>query len=352
MLLVAPSPLAVSRYARSRAPAIRIERLTKRFAVQRRWVELLRNPGERRHTMALDAVSLTANEGEIVGLLGPNGAGKTTLLKIASTLVLPDAGSVEIGGVDVVRSPGLARGIVSPVSADERSLEWRLSARENLRFYGALHGLAGAALHSRIDELLHTMQLADAGERRVATYSSGMKQRLLIARGLLPAPRVLLLDEPTRSLDPLAARAFRDLLRSEIAGRQGCTILMATHDPDEAMDLCDRIAILDHGRVEALGTARDLMRAFGEERYRLWLRADISPRDLSAAVAGIQLRPELDNDGWTVGDIELAPGQNAIDVLAALVGRGAPVGRFEKIQPTVADMMERVLARRPREGNA
>jgi ABC-2 type transport system ATP-binding protein len=329
----------------SNAVVIRIEGLTKRFIVPRRWADLLRGRAVARHATALEDVSLSASRGEIVGLLGPNGAGKTTLLKIASTLVLPDAGTVEISGVDVVRYPAQARWLIAPVSADERSLEWRLTARENLRFYGALHGLHGPRLRHRIEDLLAVVQLGDTADKLVGAFSSGMKQRLLIARGLLASPHVILLDEPTRSLDPLAARSFREFLRQELAGRHGCTILLATHDPEEALELCDRIAILDRGRVLASGSTPELIKAYSEEQYRIWVGATTAAAALEAVAPTLRRRTDLDTDAWTVVDVDLAPDTTADALLSALVHRGIPVGRFERIQLTLAELIQRVVQR-------
>ena len=351
--VAAPRAAAVGNGARPGHPVIRIDGLCKRFPIPRGWRGLIPPRRPREYVTALDGVSLTVAEGEILALLGPNGAGKTTLLKTISTLVLPDRGTVEVAGVDVVRDPSAARRLLSPVAADERSLEWRLSAHENLRFFGALQGLHGDALRRRIDELLAVTGLADAGAKRVGMFSSGMRQRLLIARGLLPRPRVLLLDEPTRSLDPLAARAFRDFLGHEVAGRQGCTILMSTHDPDEALGLSDRIAILDHGRVMALGSQRELANAYVEDRFRVWMHsADLA---LAMAVARdahhVHPIPELDGDDHSVLEIDVRTGGgDATELLSALVRGGVRVARFEKVQPTVADLMERVV--RVRGGNA
>ncbi len=349
-LSVAASADAIGcRTSASGPVVIRIVGLTKRFAVRRGWRQLLsRTP--RRMTTALGGVSIEARAGEIVGLLGPNGAGKTTLLKILSTLVLPDGGRAEIAGYDIVRDAALARQVLAPVTADERSLEWRLSARENLRFFGVLHGLAGAALNARISELLAGVDLADAGDKLVGAVSSGMRQRLLIARALLSKPQALLLDEPTRSLDPLAARAFRDFLRQEVAGRQGCAVLLATHDPDEALDLCDRIAILDKGRLLASGTARSLSREFGEERYRIWMSEWNAAASVALGRRRLVLRraPEHDTDGWSVAELDLPDHADPADVLAQLIAAGLRIGRYEKVQPTVAELMERVLRQQRR----
>jgi ABC-2 type transport system ATP-binding protein len=345
-VLSATGPTVQRLSPETRTPMVCVNGLVKRFVVRRRLSQLLR-PGAM--TTALAGISVAAFEGEIVGLLGPNGAGKTTLLKILSTLILPNAGSVEIGGIDVVRHPAESRRLVAPVSADERSLDWRLSARENLRFFGTLHGLSGTALRSRISELLETVELSATGEKLVGAFSSGMRQRLLIARGLLSQPKVLLLDEPTRSLDPLGARAFREFLRREIAGRQGCTILLATHDPAEALELCDRIAILDRGHLLASGTPSELTREFGDERYHVWsAEPDHAAFEaLTRQGVGVRATEELDADGCSMVELELpAHSSDSATVLAALVRAGAPVSRFEKVKPTVADLMERVVRAR------
>src|SRR5690606_25256479 len=131
------------------------------------------------------------------------------------------------------------------------------------------HGLRGREAEARVGELLRVVALADTGEKMVGSFSSGMKQRLLIARALLSRPRILLLDEPTRSLDPLSARDFRAFLREEIAGQQGCSVILATHSAEEALNLCDRLAVLRKGELLAIGPAEELARRYGEERYRL-----------------------------------------------------------------------------------
>ena len=164
------------------------------------------------------------------------------------------------------------RSVLAPVIADERSLYWRLTAYENLELFAKLQGMRGAAVHARVNDVLDVVGLGDTAEKIVAAFSSGMKQRLLIARALVAQPRVLLLDEPTRSLDPISARGFRAFLREEISGRQGCTVLLATHSADEVLELCTRVAVLDHGRLLATGTTTSLARELGEERYALFTR--------------------------------------------------------------------------------
>jgi len=212
----------------------------------------------RRHppVLALRDLSLAVRRGETLGLLGTNGAGKTTLLKILATLILPNAGKATVHGWDVVQDAGQVRGTVGVVTGAERSFYWRLTGRQNLEFFAAFQGLGARATAARIEELRWRLGL-DALDRRFGLYSTGMRQRLAIARALLPQPAVLLMDEPTRSLDPLATAALYRVIRST---RAGCTIVLATHSLAEAEALCDRVAILHRGRLLAWGTVSELRR--------------------------------------------------------------------------------------------
>jgi ABC-2 type transport system ATP-binding protein len=193
------------------------------------------------------------------------------------------------------------------------------------------------------------VNLAEAAERLVTGYSSGMKQRLLVARTLLARPSVLLLDEPTRSLDPISARAFRRFLREDVALAQGCTVLLATHNAEEAFDLCDRVGVLDRGRLIAVGPTADLARQVGENRFMLWVR----PPDRSAIAALVQ-RGILENptefvaelDGWHRVECDLRGGlTGAAQAVAFLSQSGVSVGRCEPVKLSLADLLERVLVR-------
>lgn len=329
-------------------PVVRITGLSKRFPVRRSLRQALLEPRARQYRLALRAVSFAVMPGEFFGLLGVNGAGKTTLFKILSTLVQPDAGSASVEGYDIQRTPGEVRRRLAPVIADERSLLWRLSARENLRLYASLYGLRGRAAERRVTELLATVGLADAGAKLVGQFSSGMKQRLLIARALLPRPRVLLLDEPTRSLDPLAARAFRRLLREEIAHDHGCTVLLATHNAEEAFHLCDRVGVLHAGMLVALGAAADLARAAGAELYRLVTRAPNHPLFAELVREGVVHGCAVTaarEDGWATVELRLGGGvSGAAAVLERLVGAGVPVALFEQVALPLAELIERLVA--------
>jgi ABC-2 type transport system ATP-binding protein len=326
---------------------IAIDALSKRFAVRRGWRSLLTG-GDATFVQALDRVSLEIRRRELFGVLGPNGAGKTTLFKVLSTLILPDTGRVTIAGHDLVRSSPRVRSILTPVITDERSLNWRVSAEENLRFYASLYGLQGVVMRERISELLDLVELTEAGGRPVGAFSSGMKQRLLIARALLPSPEILLLDEPTRSLDPVAARRFRSFIREHLVAKLGCTVLLATHNTEEALELCDRMAILDRGRVLEVGAARDLSRGCGSQVYRARARRfepDIIEILQSTGLAGeIQRREHA--DGWEVIEFTVPGGdEGAADALAALVRHGTALVQFEPLPMTLADVIEQAVRR-------
>jgi ABC-2 type transport system ATP-binding protein len=333
-----------------RRVAIRIESLTKRFVVRRGLREMIRHPRATRTMTALDNIALEVGAGEFLGVLGPNGAGKTTLFKTLATLILPDSGRAIVEGYDVVGDAVAVRRLLTPVIADERSLNWRLTATENLDLYAALLDVPRAERVQRVRKVLIDVGLDDTGRKMAGAFSSGMRQRLLIARALLARPKVLLLDEPTRSLDPISARAFRRFLREEIIERHGCTVVLATHNAEEAFDLCDRVAILDHGRLLACGPAQALAREYGEERHRVWTTAPDHPAFAAlierGAVERIEATNESDGD-WACLDLVMRGSlTDSAAVLAALTTAGVPVARFERMSLSLADLLERVVAAR------
>ena len=217
--------------------------------------------GRRGEVRAVDGVSFTAPDGEITGLLGPNGAGKTTLLRMLATLMIPDAGSARIDGHDVVRDRYAVRRRIGVLS-DARGLYPRLSARENIRYYGALHGLVGDTLDARVDELVRALGIAGIADRRAQGFSQGERMKVAIARALVHDPQAILLDEPTNGLDIMSIRALRSLLR-ELRANGKC-LLFSSHVMQEVSALCDSIVILGRGRVIATGTAAELLLQSGE----------------------------------------------------------------------------------------
>ena len=209
-------------------------------------------------TVAVEGVSLTVPTGSVLAILGPNGAGKTTLLRILAGLVLPSVGTAQICGLDVIQEEGRARGLVGVSLGDDRSLYWRLSGRRNLDFFAALHGLSRGEARQRIDELGNLLEIPL--DQSVQANSSGIRQRILIARALLHDPSVLLLDEPTKSLDPASAQGLRSFIRERLARDFGKTVVIATHNLPEAELLGDEIAIMKRGRIRGCGTL-DVLRS-------------------------------------------------------------------------------------------
>jgi ABC-2 type transport system ATP-binding protein len=204
---------------------------------------------------AVDSLDLTVGRGEIFGLLGPNGAGKTTTAGMLTTRVVPTSGTASVGGIDVVRHPSLAKQILGIVS-QQNTLDRQLSVWENLYFHGRLFGMGSKESRQMADELLEKFQLSKWAKASVYALSGGMAQRLMVARAIFHRPAVLFLDEPTAGLDPQSRLALWDLL-GELNG-DGQTILLTTHYMEEADQLCDRVAIMDHGRILALGTPDQL----------------------------------------------------------------------------------------------
>jgi ABC-2 type transport system ATP-binding protein len=242
----------------SATPAILAEKLVKRYPVFRGFRDLALRPFDRRTTTALDGLDLRVEPGRAFCLLGPNGAGKTTLIKVLSTLVLPDGGRAAVDGHDVERDPGPVKRAIGYALNDERGFYWRLTGRQNLEFFGALHGLRGGAGARRIEEVLRLTGLEAAADNRFNAYSTGMRQMLAFARALLADAGVLLVDEPTRSLDPLAADRVRSFLRRELVEAGGKTVFWATHDLAEAAAYAHEVAIISRGRVRFQAAASSL----------------------------------------------------------------------------------------------
>lgn len=234
---------------------------------------------------AVKGVSFDIQEGEIFSLLGPNGAGKTTTISMLSTLYIPTSGDATIGGHSVIKEPMAVRNIIGVVPQDLALYE-DLSARENLAFWGQMYGLSGKALGTRVDEVLEQIGLADRAKERVKAYSGGMKRRVNIGVGLLHKPRLLFMDEPTVGIDPQSRRAILDSVKD--LNKQGMTVLYTTHYMEEAAELSDRVGIIDHGELIALGTQAELTRQVGEnEILLLHIGEDEDAEALAKSLKGI-----------------------------------------------------------------
>jgi ABC-2 type transport system ATP-binding protein len=210
---------------------------------------------------AVKGITFNIKEGEIFSLLGPNGAGKTTTISMLSTLYTPTAGDASIGGHSISKEPMAVKQVIGVVP-QELALYEDLTARENLIFWGQMYGLSGKSLNSRVDEVLEQIGLVDKAKNQVKTYSGGMKRRVNIGVGLLHKPRLLFMDEPTVGIDPQSRRAILDTVKD--LNKQGMTVLYTTHYMEEAEELSDRVGIIDHGELIALGTQDELTKQVGQ----------------------------------------------------------------------------------------
>jgi len=260
--------------------------------------------------VVLDGVDLTVAEGTIFALLGPNGAGKTTMIRILSTLIEPDAGRVRVADHDVVDDPDEVRAAIG-VTGQFSALDELLTGMDNLRLMAALNHIGRSTGKERVGELLDRFGLADAAHKPVSTYSGGMRRRLDLAMTLVGTPRVIFLDEPTTGLDPVSRRRMWDSIRELVAG--GVTIFLTTQYLDEADELADQIAVLDHGRVVAEGTSDELKRRIPGGHVRLQLATPSALRAAGELLEGAwrdeeQLRIQVPTDG-TVASLRHLLGQ-------------------------------------------
>jgi ABC-2 type transport system ATP-binding protein len=250
--------------------AIETQGLTKHFPSQRGW----RRWARPLPFTAVTNVNLTIPQGQIFGLLGPNGAGKTTLVKMLCTLIAPSSGHAAVMGIPLSQEARI-KAQVGLVVADERTFYWRLTAYQNLLFFAAMHGLHGAAAKKQTHAVLSAVHLQAHAQRRISDFSTGMRQRLAIARALLHQPRLLFLDEPSRSLDPTAVSQLHTLIRQ--LNSQGITIFLVTHNMAEAASLCHTVALMHQGTIRKMGTPAELRQTLQpKQRYTITTTA-VSP---------------------------------------------------------------------------
>ncbi|MGO1834714.1 ABC transporter, ATP-binding protein [Actinomycetales bacterium JB111] len=300
-------------------PAIQVTGLTKSFGT---------------HTV-LDGLDLTVERGEIFALLGPNGAGKTTAITVLTTLVRPDAGQVVVAGHDVRRDPDAVKARIA-LTGQSAAVDEALNARENIAMFGRLSGLGARRSRERADELLARFGLSDAARRRVATFSGGMRRRLDLALSFVVQPQILFLDEPTTGLDTRSRRDVWDTITSLASA--GTTVFLTTQYLEEADQLADRIAVLDGGRIVALGTADELKARSGGETVELRAQAgdliDAVPTD--GTVAGLRLALDRFDARGLEGVVSLRR-PTLDDVFLDLTERTSPVGRDARRDVLVPD---------------
>jgi ABC-2 type transport system ATP-binding protein len=328
--------------ASQRVVAISISNLSKTYPVSFPRLRALFRRSVKSPVEALKQVSFEVYTGEIFGLIGRNGAGKTTLAKIVATLVQPTDGTVAVHGFDSVRDDENVRRQIGLASAEERSFYWRLTAEQNLLFFARLHGLADREAKTRIQELFARLELEEASRRRFGELSSGNKQRLSIARALLASPPVLLLDEPTRSLDPLAAARMREMIKSLAEQDPPATILFTSHNLAEVETLCGRVAIISRGRIRAIDTPASLRNlTSGSERIHFTV-AGIEPNEINEALkstADIEVSAS-DTNAIKVSITRQSGDEHLDAVLRKLQQLGARIIDIETERATLFDVLE------------
>jgi ABC-2 type transport system ATP-binding protein len=287
---------------------------------------------------ALRDVSFEIETGEIFGLIGRNGAGKTTLTKIIATLIQPTGGAVTVRDFDSVKDEVKVRSLVGLATAEERSFYWRLTAEQNLLFFARLYGLHDAEARNRIRQLFEQLNLGELAARRFSELSTGNKQRLAIARAILPSPPILLLDEPTRSLDPLAAEDMRRLILSF----KGVSILLTSHNLSEVEELCNRVAIISKGEIRAVDSPENLRRQNKQTQQVAITLSGVSENLLRESLPARLLNFTIENHTETVS---LKFQREADDDLLGetirfLTNNGAKILDIETVKPTLLDVLE------------
>lgn len=303
---------------------------------------LVKKHGDR---VAVDRVSFCVQEGEIFGLLGPNGAGKTTTISILATLLLPDGGQATIGGYDLVRETSQIKPLIGFVP-QELALYPTLSAWDNLAFFSRIYGLRGTALKERIAAVLDLVGLRDRAGDAVRTFSGGMKRRLNIAASLIHRPRVLFLDEPTVGVDPQSRNFIFEHI--ERLKAEGMTIIYTTHYMEEAERLCDRVAIMDEGRILALDTTKELIGLLGGGVIYLGLAADA----VEALLPSIRALPHVQTISTQDGRLKLETGEARaalLELIELCNTRNVPILSLEVLEPNLESVFLHLTGKRLRD---
>ena len=290
---------------------------------------------------AVDGVDLQIERGEIFGLLGPNGAGKSTTIRMLCTLLEPTSGTARVNGFDTVKQANDVRRSLGTVLAGERSIYWKLTGRENLEYFAALYHIPQAVAKKRVDELIERMELKDRANELVEKYSTGMRQRIAIAKALLARPPILLLDEPTLGLDPQAARNLRELIAQ--LKQEGHTILLTTHYMEEADQLSDRIGIIDKGKVIALDTPEALKRRIEQkEIIRLELTGwhdEIAEKLKNiSGIENITTHQQGESDLWEVNLHALNSRAALPRIVEHISGNGTRLVNMNIVKPSLEDV--------------
>jgi ABC-2 type transport system ATP-binding protein len=293
---------------------------------------------------AVDNISFDVKKSEVFGLLGPNGAGKTTTIRMLSTLSRPTDGTATIGGYDIVKKDNKVRQLIGLVS-EKMIMYDRLTAEENLRFFGKLYSIPKSTLNGRIDELLELVKLSKWKDSKVGTFSTGMKQRMNVVRALLNMPKVLFLDEPTLGLDPQSTVEVREFIK-KINKENETTIILTTHMMNEADILCDCIGIIDHGKIAALDTPANLKNSISGANTTILILeiANLTP-DLMTTLQDLKCVETISQENSTHIKIH-AHGDDAFDnIIDAIRAKKGNIVSIQNIQPTLEDVFLHITGR-------
>jgi ABC-2 type transport system ATP-binding protein len=325
-------------------PAIRCADVSRVFKIRGR-----KRKEDLRELTALDGVSLEVPVGEMFGLLGPNGAGKTTLIKILSTLLLPTSGSAQVCGLDVVTDAREIRRLISMVSGGETSGYGLLTVEENLWMFARFYGLEDRVARARVAELLEVVGIADRRRTKISDLSTGLRQKMNFVRGFVCDPTVVFLDEPTLGLDVTAARDVRAYVRRWLTDHTDRTVLLTTHYMAEADEMCDRLAIIDSGRLLALDAPAALKRQLQREAVFTLRVAPLGPppnrEAMIEAVPGVKHLTVVDRDGLTELQLILDRDAALPEVLAHVAERGSSLIGLEKREPSLEDVFVDLVGR-------
>jgi ABC-2 type transport system ATP-binding protein len=307
---------------------------------------------EAKELLALQGINLEVQPGELFGLLGPNGAGKTTLIKILTTLLAPTRGQAEVAGLDVIRQSSQVRQRINMVSGGETSGYGLLTVRENLWMFSQFYGIPSEQANRRIKELLEIVGLADRMNTKSSDLSTGLRQKMNIVRGFMTDPDVLFLDEPTLGLDVGASREVRRFVRRWVdehpgSGQAGRTLLLTTHYMVEADELCDRVAIINKGKVLAVDTPANLKRSLQQEAI---FRLEVSPLDGTppehfSTLPGVHSLTYSPQDGYSLLEMVLASDDALGEVVSALTAANLHLLRLQKHEPTLEDVFVELVGR-------
>jgi ABC-2 type transport system ATP-binding protein len=322
--------------------AIHTDGLTRTYRKPRKrrwWSRAKPEEGESREFVALDQVSLEVRPGELFGLLGPNGAGKTTLIKILTTLLAPSAGTARVDGLDVVAEADLIRPRINMVSGGESSGYGILNVRENLWLFARIYGVPTAVAQERIDKMLAVVGLTDKATSRISHLSTGQRQKMNFCRGFITDPKILFLDEPTLGLDVTSARAIRLFVKEWIKERPDRTLLLTTHYMAEADELCDRLAIIDKGKVLACDTPANLKRQVQKyPLYALSLAPGVNGWESVEKLPGVHQSTATTTPTTVELKVSLLDEPAIGAVVQSLVTAGGRILTMKKIEPTLEDV--------------